>query len=905
MQKLKQKLLLLALLGASTGGLVLSVIKPTLAVSAFDIWNAIASPFVLLFDIIVNILNFILGILAGFVTLIGQLLLSAAFNTDPNFLLNSATTGAVWNKILMLTNGIYLLILVIASIAIILRVNVGVYNVKKILGGLVTAVALSNLSLLIVKALVEFGGQITTSLTQLFNINSEGYKKFLMDLLNETQPIKYVVEGASGMSIIVGWIAFILIAMIILKLAVILLERMIWIFGLTVVAPLAFAVSVLPNMQSYSKQWWEYLIKWIMVLPVTIGLICLAIFVMTSGKFNSNSGSDISKTIVGLTQAGFFQENSSGFISISSDLLVIIAGLAILWVAGEASKRMKLGAVTGTVYKGVSKGISDTLAGKNAIGKFGKDKYYEEVYPRLMQNERLAGWEGKRQTVTKGAWGYLFNKKGMLAKRKADTEITAKEAAASAQAKKVSDLGAKLKKRRADLDATHGGWLDESGEPKENAPANVKNAYTQYIKEKKEFEAERGALRKFHIKNVNKDYTPETIPTFEELEEKFNKAISRKDAGGKEDIDYGEANAAMDLILRLSRARNIRPEDARKASEFLDKSSTGDVVENKLYLNPKEFRSRLTIEKRLKGMKVAESDTEELLVKTDLEIDQNKTQLDNLKATYGIGALVDQKNKTINREKLIKLKNIDNRVNTLGQPLSPSQKTIAWQRIITARNTVKPEDANNPAKINNQLFADPSFDLDKLTQPEVEYYGNIIELLTTTDKNDVDTYINIKNTASTKGKTLAQVITDVEALNEKNAQLEIKKAELDNTLETDNRTHRPAYELIVRNDIKRRMRTPGVSSYNAKIATQTDLNEIQQVTTEALKTNPHNKTLKEASPDNFEQITSKYKAMGLPHVSDQELEGKTIGEFAADVRRARSALNKIDQPIKTEKKKSK
>lgn len=798
MGKLKQKLLLFALLGTSTGGLVLSVVSPTLAEYSFGSVTLMILGFLpkLLFDLVMQILNLIFGIVAMIVTFSGQIILQIALNLDPNFLLNSVAAGNVWSKILTLTNGLYLLILIIASIAIILRVNVGVYNVKKILGGLVTAIALSNFSLLVVKVLVEFSAQITNSLTLLFGIGD--YKKFLIALLWETQPLTYIAEGyISGLEVIIAWIIFFLVATIIIKLAIILLERMIWIFALTIVAPLAFAMGVLPNMQSYSKQWWEHLIKWVMVLPATIGITCLAIFVMTNG--NSNSATTISKQVVGLS--GLFRVNDASLITFDNNLIMMLAGIALLWFAGEAGKKMKLGTASGTVFKG----ISDTFTGKNAVGKFAKEGYYNTVYPEAVaRSKRVREWEGKRLANVRGPVARIINPEGWKKVRKLDTQAHVDKATIGKQALNVKELATQkqgyenLKKEEASFlkqySVNNGRLFDATGtaaplldqQRYNEVDRQISTGAAKYKTTNDKYKQEMAGLA-WKVRDVNKSTTIDQIPDYDTLKADIKKA--------HDEDDLAKELSGFEQMSRIARTKN-HP-DSADAANFMGGPDAERMFEQ-IGINKEVFRSRVTPAQKLKSMRenAPKNAHRDLIVAQD---DFQAKKIDFFSQNYDIAppdtSITIMNNRLGQVEDLHQ--NITDQVGINDSDGDSLNELIMATEI--ARNSSNVNKGNDQAVVNAAIA---SAGIDRTHTNSVDRIKKINQLFNLKGANaeKIYTKINARATVNNVADLISEldvIKQDVLKVNDAGQKVDI----INGDIQTDYKSHKDNYEFFIRNKI--------------------------------------------------------------------------------------------------------
>lgn len=319
-----------------------------------------------LLSLIGTILALIMGVIANVIFPFIYGLIDMMVVNENIFLVANSDPGSpsqimqtVWGFSLDLANSIFLIVLVMAAIAIILRINTGIYNIKKVLSGLIVAIILSNLSLLIVKTILTIASQLTTSILALFGSNPQSASYLIRDIY-----IAVSNPGERFLTFGVGQIVFlaflVILFLIIFKIAWVLLQRTIWIFILIISAPIAFALSLLPATQKYASQWWATLFRWILVYPLMVLVLVIA------GKILTSVGS------VGTLFSWTSPLDPTELNTINPDVMVAIIGLTVLFFAGQVDKIISLGA---TGFGGIYKTVADTATGKNATGKFARSQY--------------------------------------------------------------------------------------------------------------------------------------------------------------------------------------------------------------------------------------------------------------------------------------------------------------------------------------------------------------------------------------------------------------------------------------------------------------------------------------------------------------------------------------------------
>ncbi|MFH0912298.1 MAG: hypothetical protein V1807_01430 [Patescibacteria group bacterium] len=386
-----------------------------------------------------------------------------------DFLVNSDTASQLWSIAITVANGLFLLGLLIAAIAIMIRISTS-YNLKKTLGAFITAVILSNLSLIIVKASLTLGNRLEDAvyiiggqLGAISGAEAINSRSILVDYLNGLIDMNLNIEmfkggvhidlnnlGSQLGHTLMQFAIFGLIIWIIVKLILILIERIIRLFVLAVTAPIVFATSILPTFQGSTKQWWESLIKWILVLPLTVATILVAMFFFQQAGIKSvDNIKDISDKLP--VETSYSPTNPGDQLAIGAtiaypdqihvaaedttpddgstipidlkNLLLVAVGFWALWMAGMVGRSLNIGSVLGGIVETPQKawkGLSDTATGKNLLGKTGHSiaKAGYRGFTNTPRGQQFEGWRQSRKGIT----GFIFNRANEAARTKADRE---------------------------------------------------------------------------------------------------------------------------------------------------------------------------------------------------------------------------------------------------------------------------------------------------------------------------------------------------------------------------------------------------------------------------------------------------------------------------------------------------
>ena len=451
-------------------------------------------------------------------------------------------TQQIWSFSLGLANGIFLLALIVVSVAIILRIDTKIYNIKKILGGLIAAIILSNISLLIVQTALVIGDQLTIAATSLLGSTPEAPSDLLQGIYESVSGADVILTGSVPAKA-VFIVASILLLGIMFKLIFILFQRMIWIFFLLISAPVAFALSILPATQEYAKKWWEALLKWVLVLP----LVLLALTI--SKKIIDAAGG-----VGPLLSWSPPSDTSAG--TLDPRLLITIAGLALMYFAGQVDKIIKLGGISAS---SVSKGIGDTISGKNAVGKAGgfiKDTGYKAA----MSTEWGKKLEGQRLSK-KGLLGRVVNPKGEKARVDSDRTRMLRESQTDALLSRASA-------NKKTLDGIKD--VDDDGNPLSEAQEKANEKRKEALK--KSIGEDLGAVNYFVGKAARETPTDDSVDV---LSSKLN-----KDYEGRNDKPINRGAMAEKIYHLRAASRNTRVPQAERDKAKTWLKSNQNVIEH-------------------------------------------------------------------------------------------------------------------------------------------------------------------------------------------------------------------------------------------------------------------------------------------------------------------------------------
>lgn len=274
-----------------------------------------------------------------------------------------------WKTIRDVALGLYVLLFVI----IVFGNGVGYdpYTIKKALPKLAAGALLTWASFFIMQTLVDFSNLVGTAVPSLIAVTTDnaGIKTYDINMS----------FGIGGLTIILAIIlTFVALGALLIGIAG-LLARAIIIYGLVLLAPIAFAAWVLPNTESLFKKWWKNLIKVLMMFPIVTGMLAISLLFQASIDQSASMPLQIASSLAPLiaiimipktfkwggeafaAAAGYMAGKASGASNAISNAPKTIGGKAIGSAKERAMASDKVAAFTG--------GMASSRLGRLAGGK--------------------------------------------------------------------------------------------------------------------------------------------------------------------------------------------------------------------------------------------------------------------------------------------------------------------------------------------------------------------------------------------------------------------------------------------------------------------------------------------------------------------------------------------------------
>lgn len=287
-----------------------------------------------------------------------------------------------WNMVRDVANMFFVVVLLVIAFGTILGLEQ--YEWKKTLVKLIMAAFLVNFSNLICQVIIDTAQVFTITFLNAV-AGAAGGNLIKMFNLDEIYKISYVGADPNGLPIqlfggAVMTVIFAGMAMFTVgAYLIVIIARMVVLWTLMILSPLAFLFSALPNTQSYAQEFWNEFIHHVIVAPVMVFFLWLAFATFGGGdvvqqNIEKNHPLIIDGGIVPITQATDTNNQALGasFSEAASweNMANFAVAIAFLWIGIE--RVQKLGVVGGGIVSGAisfGKNVA-TLASGYAVGRW-------------------------------------------------------------------------------------------------------------------------------------------------------------------------------------------------------------------------------------------------------------------------------------------------------------------------------------------------------------------------------------------------------------------------------------------------------------------------------------------------------------------------------------------------------
>lgn len=390
-----------------------------------DPWGAVAT-------ILGAILMPIISLIGKLITVMIRLLVAVAQYND--FIASPAVSKG-WIIIRDIFNMFFIFILLIIAFGTVLKIEK--YSYKRLLLGFLLAAVLVNFSKLICGIFIDIAQIIMLTFVNAFKSVGEGNLaellglRALMDLRHDAGggDLNKELVGALCLGFIMSAIALVVVTIITL----IFVFRIVILWFLVLLSPLAFMGSVLPAFQRYANQWWEKFASQVIIGPVLAFFLWLSFAMVQEPALQDGgiyksvvpSGSPVEQTITEqLTpEEGETPEEGKAQISAAvseagkpQNVLNFIIGIAMLLGSLMVAQQMGVagGEMAGQALAKIQAiGAGAAKAPFKAIGKAGK----------FIASEGIKELEARTGIpLTKTRWKKITERRKELSEQKREAE---------------------------------------------------------------------------------------------------------------------------------------------------------------------------------------------------------------------------------------------------------------------------------------------------------------------------------------------------------------------------------------------------------------------------------------------------------------------------------------------------
>ncbi|MCG2808922.1 MAG: hypothetical protein L6275_01080 [Candidatus Portnoybacteria bacterium] len=346
-------------------------------------------------------LGAIIKSIVGLFFFVASMLLEMAFGLEK--FTNAGVVQIGWKITRDVANMLFVIGLIIIAGATALKIES--YDVKKLLPKLIIAALLINFSLVIGGVIIDFTQVATHFFYEEINVGKGLTEQIAGTLKVSKMPeinasadmAEKLAKGISGIilllfSIIMETILILAASIAIVIGAFFMIVRMIHLWILLILAPMAWAMSVLPATEHLFKKWWTDFLKWSFFAPVYAFFIYLAVKAGTSGAILDSAVKDV------VLASGWKETIGSALFAAPDLLMQFLVVIGLLF--GGVIVAQKLG-----VYG--AQGVMDIgKAAQKGAGNWAKRK-------ALSASARPAGWAGEKLSAAAERMGWVGRASGI------------------------------------------------------------------------------------------------------------------------------------------------------------------------------------------------------------------------------------------------------------------------------------------------------------------------------------------------------------------------------------------------------------------------------------------------------------------------------------------------------------
>ncbi len=326
-----------------------------------------------------------------FTWVVGMLVQVAAYNS----FLDATAVVTGWVIVRDVANMFFVLILLVISIATILRVEA--YSYKKLLPKLLLMAVLINFSKTICGIIIDFAQVIMLTFVNAFQAaaGANFFQALGLDKLFSFENLAQAVSaegqqwdlvGTALLAMIVTLVATITVGV----LLVVLVARIVVLWTLIVLSPLAYLLASFPQGQAYAKQWWDEFSKYVISGPILAFFIWLALIVAGGGNANTEVGVDFTGAAIPSAMGDIADPNLLSSLVVGVTMLLVglmftqklgiigsgVAGAALSGLRSAGTKPFRM------AWSGAKGGVGLAWRGAKGAAKFGAGQVSDLTYAK-------------------------------------------------------------------------------------------------------------------------------------------------------------------------------------------------------------------------------------------------------------------------------------------------------------------------------------------------------------------------------------------------------------------------------------------------------------------------------------------------------------------------------------------
>lgn len=351
--------------------------EKALPTSGFGLDALTNSAFLIMYDLLGMVIKIILSVEGWLITEVTGLVDKVVSHQE--YLSNPAVNFG-WIAVRDIANTFLIFVLVIIGFGTIL--NQQDYSYKQLLPRLVIGAILVNFSKVISGIFIDFAQVIMLSFYAAYKgifvggflemmgldniVSFKGEDGSLPVLNSKAELPQFLVMG------IIAILFMFAVLVAIVFVAIVYFVRMIMLWFLVAISPLAYVFNLLPATQKYAGQWWDEFTKYLMVGPFLTFFLWLSLLVFKESGKATGQKADLTKSGVTLDSPVLSILAPDNLFNFVVALVMLFAGLAMAQsMAGVASGimgkvrgamgKMGVGAITGKWIKPAAQGLGKAL----------------------------------------------------------------------------------------------------------------------------------------------------------------------------------------------------------------------------------------------------------------------------------------------------------------------------------------------------------------------------------------------------------------------------------------------------------------------------------------------------------------------------------------------------------------